>query len=275
MKKRQTVISIIVLLLTLFGVTYAWFNLRDRTTINNVEVEIVGDIDYLLLSTDGLNFESGLDYTNQLSNLNITDVSGDGYTLNKPIGAIGDTDGLLATNWEPAEANVDYIDIPIFIKAKFGDKLYLRMDTSYVSPYDTTSNISPYGSFSRNYIAGATRVAIFESVDNLLAGKLFWVPNETYQLTKSNGVYTFNANGTPEVVNQYLKNVNGNYTMTNFGDWRPLISSTLAANKPEILNFDTDVKKVVVRIWLEGTDRESSIALTGGVFKVKLSLTVE
>lgn len=275
MKKRQIVISIIVLLLVLLGVTFAWFNMRDRSNISNIEVEIEGDGGYLLLSTDGTNYEPSLDYTSLLTSLALNDVSGDGYTLNKPLGGISDADGLLASNWEAATPNVDYIDIPIFVKTNVGNTLHLSMDKSYISPIDNVSNISPYGSFSRNYIAGATRVAIFEDVDSALSGKLFWVPNETYQLTKNAGVYTFDENGTPEVSYQYLKNVDGEYTVTDFTDWAPQTTSAITTANPVLINFDTEVKKVVVRVWLEGTDRESSIALSGGVFKVKLSLTVE
>lgn len=275
MKKRQIIISIVVLILVLLGVTYAWFNMLDRGNINNIEVEIQGDSNNLKLSTDGTNYQSGLDYTGLLTNLDITDVSGDGYSLNKPLGGIDDVDGMLASNWESAIANVDYIDIPVFVKATVGSKLHLSMINSYLSPFDTTSNISPYGVFSRNYIAGATRVAIFEDVASTLTGKLFWVPNDQYQLTKSAGSYTFTETGASEASYQYLKNVSGQYTLTDFTTWTPQTTSQLSVSNPELVNFDTEIKKIVVRVWLEGTDRESSIALSGGVFKVKLSLTLE
>jgi hypothetical protein len=162
-------------------------------------------------------------------------------------------------------------------------------DESYiepVNPEDKGSNI--YGDFSRDYIAGAMRVAIVED-DEV---KMIWAPNSQYELIQyPNGTYAFkngvNGNSTPETsYSYYSENEEGELvekpvTTDDYASKKFVVDGTGAAKgysgrSASLVSLspaaegEYDQKNVKIRIWFEGTDREAHQALAGGNVNVKL-----
>ncbi len=141
-----------------------------------------------------------------------------------------------------------------------------------------------------NAIAGAARVGFWEKTDGSEILKTVWVPNATYQLDLSlddNGntvVDGFNPSGTVESGYKHISKVGNTMQECSWSDWDGYDSNTtftlsndasafateLSANEavplisfPEKTGTPTE-KRLVIRIWVEGTDRESNTACTGG-----------
>lgn len=290
-KKRIIFISVcVILLLSLITGTFAWFYVNEDVTVsygnsvfceagNNLEIsQVEGGVNGRW--TNSLDY-SGVEFT-------LTDISGDGINLYRPT--------KLDDNQQPVEMmnavssledskNYDYLEMEIAFRATSkmdvyfsGDSFILPVDTS-----DTTSNM--YGAFSRDFVAGALRVAIIDDSGEL---KMLWAPNSKYHLIQNaNGSYSFKQESTPESAYYYYtkdeedNDVRKEIPAEYYADNRFVIDSTgateedpgksplLASLNPE--GEDSyDQKTVKIRIWFEGTDREAHQALAGGNVKIKL-----
>lgn len=138
-----------------------------------------------------------------------------------------------------------------------------------------------------DYIAAAARVAFIEVVDGTEVLKSLWIPNDKTELYyDENGLPQINTAGQREDYS-YLR-LNGDqmeqYTYSTdellsgtiiFGNPQSrqsiatadgTVPPTVGMNKP-ILSFDgsqIEEKELLIRIWIEGTDREANAALNGG-----------
>ena len=283
----------VILMVALIGGTLAWFYLNEEVTINygNSIFCEAGDSLEIALVENGTpsRWSSLIDIS--AGEYTTVDISGDGYHLYRP-SEINELQQPLS--FKPAVSSLDdmsaydYIEMEVAFRSLSKMKVFLSED-SYITPVNTEDNGSNmYGAFSRDYIAGAMRVAIIEGSEL----KMLWAPNSQYELIQyPNGTYGFrsgeNGNSTPETDYSYfVQDENGEYveqavSAEEFASKKFVVDSTGARNgtsgkaAPLItLNpsgeGDFDQKTVKIRVWFEGTDREAHQALAGGNVNVKL-----
>ncbi|MBE7064921.1 MAG: hypothetical protein E7384_03795 [Ruminococcaceae bacterium] len=294
--KNKLVISIVAILvaLTAIGGTLAWFFINESSYVDygsDISCEAGQSLE---ISIDGGKSWSGF-VSNEGFKSSTVDITGDGINMYRPV-SIDETSN--PTGYQPAvaidENGVgDFIDIDLMFRTTSKMNVYLNGE-SYISPTNPTLGGNMFGNFSRDYIAGATRVAFIEVTDNVETGaeeydlKMIWAPNPKYQLSKSTGgIYTFTVNGSRETYyytvyedGEYVKKA---YTSDDFATSRFLAGNTgadisnggesavLFSTNPAAGEFD--YKKMKIRIWFEGTDREASEALAGGKVAAKLKFT--
>lgn len=295
MKKRRIIFSSIcvILLVALVGGTLAWFYLNEEVTIsygNSIFCEAGDSLEISLVEKGATSrWTSVIDYRS--GEFTTVDISGDGKNLYRPAEI---DENQQPVGFNQAESSLsdgktyDYVELEVAFRSLSKMNVYLS-DESFilpVDPTDTTSNI--YGNFSRDYIAGAMRVAVLEG-DEV---KMLWAPNSRYQLIQNaNGSYSFNSgdngNSVPESSYSYFaENEDGELVQTivsseEYASKRFVVDAT-GANKYDSGNSAVlvslnpasegsyDQKNVKIRIWFEGTDREAHQALAGGNVNVKL-----
>lgn len=276
MKQKKKIIAILYVGVTIFllaGVTFAWFYMN-----KDVELKYGSDVvceagQSLELSIDGGTTWSGKVEQNGVSS-KLVDISGNGLNLYKPqyLDETNQPVNFQNATVIDSDGYGDYIEFSVMLRSSSAMNVYLSGD-SYINPKNVSdSDRNIFGRFSKDYIAGAMRVAVIE--DNTL--KMIWAPNPNFQLTRqSNGTYTFNSNGTKETAYSYY-NGTEYYTVSNddYANKSFVYGSTgstaLMANSSPILTTlnpspgEFDVKTITLRIWFEGTDREADQALSGG-----------
>jgi hypothetical protein len=223
------------------------------------------------------------------------DITGDGINLDKPITVDENMQPqgfTAAQKINPTTGEGDFIEIEVMLRTNSKMNVYLSGD-SFVSPVaEGTATNSIYGNFSKNYIAGAVRVAVTEKNGSSETLKMLWDPNPYYNLTRHpNGTYSFSKEvktGNVEYTNYqyYTYNsttkthtvtklsiddiVNKKISLGNVGGADELT----AGDSPILTSFVPDgtqkimYKTLVIRVWFEGTDREADQALSGGVIKM-------
>ena len=293
-RKRIIFSSIcVILILALVGGTFAWFYLNENVSVaygNSIFCE-AGDSLEISLLEDGnpTRWTSLIDYS--AGEFSVVDISGNGANLYRP----GEVNELqLPVSFSPAvssldsEAAFDYVEMEVAFRSLSKMKVYLSEESFIepVNPIDDGKNI--YGDFSRDYIAGAMRVAVLEN-DEV---KLLWAPNSQYELVQNgNGTYEFkdgaDGKSTPESsYSYYVLDEEGEYVETavttdDYASKKFVVDSTNAnkgtsGNSPVLVTLDPPAegeyaqKTIKIRVWFEGTDREAHQALAGGNVNVKL-----
>ena len=174
-----------------------------------------------------------------------------------------------------------YIRLDLKIRASKGLNVYLDNE-SFVrgdmtkTDANVTVDENTEASFSRDAIAGASRVGFFDENGN---AKCVWVPNANYQLLfneDTGDVNGFAQTGTAESDYLYLNVDEANNNRVNEGEeyekWSSdlIYTGTLAVNgivnnaKPIVSFDDAGEQKVSLYIWVEGSDREANTVLSGG-----------
>lgn len=293
--KRKIIVSSIslVLMLALIGGSFAWFYRNEEVTVgygNSIFCEAGDSLEISLMENGApTRWSSLIDYS--AGEYTTVDISGDGYHLYRPI----EIDELQQpTGFKTAVSSqediyaYDYIEMDVAFRSMSQMQVYLS-DESYIDPVDPDdkdSNI--YGEFSRDYIAGAMRVAIVEG-DEV---KMIWAPNSQYELVQyANGTYALkngaNGNSTSETSYSYIgENEEGEMvekpvTADDYASKKFVVDNTGASKgysgrSAALVSLnpaaegDYDQKNVKIRIWFEGTDREAHQALAGGNVNVKL-----
>lgn len=283
----------VILMVALIGGTLAWFYLNEEVSIaygNSIFCE-AGDSLEISLIENGTpsRWSSLIDYST--GEFTTVDISGDGYHLyrpteidenQQPVGfnqAISSLDSMTA---------YDYIELEVAFRSLSKMNVFLS-DESYIAPVDPSdSGPNIYGNFSRDYIAGAMRVAVIDGTEV----KMLWAPNPQYQLIQNpNGSYDFktgaNGDSTPEASYGYFSEndegvlVEKAVPADDYASKKFVVDSTgttknYSGNSPVLVSLNPatdgayDQKTVRIRIWFEGTDREAHQALAGGNVNVKL-----
>ena len=207
MKKSRTslfrvLILSLVMLVTVFIIVIAWFSSLTEATASGLRVK----------ASPGSGLEAS--FTNDENSVwayNIADNTAKAYplvtgrglfsggnidlfvpTVNRSTGEVETvTNAESQKVWgvsRTAVAGQDFFETDVYFRST--EKLDVAItDESSVTPrslikdddnsfkYDT--NLSEFGNFSRDYIAGAARVGFYDAQDNL---KFVWAPNENYQL---------------------------------------------------------------------------------------------
>jgi len=290
--KLMLLITIVGLMFAIVTVSYSWF-------LVSKSIDISFDSDLTVDARNGLeiSLDNGTTWVNKYQTAvtfgDILDVSGTGINLYTPTGVTG-TDNDIPTGYALATANTltspnndgDYILLNIMFRSKSELSVYFS-GSSYITPTSTltNNNTSSYGSFTTNYIAGASRMAILNSTGDERI--MEWIPNTSYELTYTSGATTatFNESGTKETNYYYI---NGTTDLTEYtesvydyytGD--VILNSTLATAQTQgnsktlvtLSDYDSTTlyysASIIMKVWIEGTDRESMIPLSGGKVKMK------
>ena len=293
MNKRRIIFSSIsvILLIALVGGTLAWFYVNEEVAVdygNSIFCEAGDSLEISLVENGAASrWTSAIDY--RAGEFTTVDISGNGIDLYRPaeINEYQQPDGFInAVSSLENSIAYDYIELEVAFRSLSKMNVYLS-EESFIEPVETESDGSNiYGNFSRDYIAGAMRVAIIE--DNDL--RLLWAPNSQYELIDNgDGTYNFlsGAAATPEENYSYfMPDGFGDYIETEisakeYATNQFVVDSTgasrnTAGKSPVLVSLDPASegeyaqKTVRVRIWFEGTDREAHQALAGGNVNAKL-----
>ncbi|MBE6984546.1 MAG: hypothetical protein E7434_02815 [Ruminococcaceae bacterium] len=294
MNKKRIILSsfCVILLLALVGGTMAWFYVNEEVSVtygNSIFCEAGDSLEIALVENGVANrWSSAIDYS--AGEFTAVDISGNGEQLYRPSEI---DENQQPVNLIPAVSSMedsnhyDYIEMEVAFRSVSKMNVYLSSESfvAPVNPDDTTSNI--YGSFSRDYIASAMRVAVIDDTGSL---KMLWAPNSDYQLIQNgDGTYAFKTGSaaTPESAYYfYGEDEDGNIvrkeiSADTYASKKFVIDSTGAergytGNSPVLVSLNPEgsethaQKTVKIRIWFEGTDREAHQALAGGNVNVKL-----
>lgn len=287
MKRKPIIISSIcvILLLALVGGTFAWFYVNEEVTVsygNSVFCE-AGDSLEIALVENGRpgRWSNSIDYSD-VNDFTIVDISGDGYNLYRPE-SVDDNQQPVWPKTLVESDSKDFVEMEVAFRSISKLNVYLSAE-SFIDPVDVTKTGNIYGEFSKDYIAGAMRVAVIEG-DEV---KMIWAPNPQYELIQySDGRYSLEPNSQKkEPYRYYAVNTEGKLEEKDVpADWfasKKFVVDGTGANKdwtggsPVLLSLDPatydpqEGKSVKIRIWFEGTDREAHQALAGGNVKVQL-----
>ena len=289
--KLSIILYIVILSVALVG-TLAWFTYEKSATVTTEDNSRIVVGEYLEICIDDHDNNSGNDeWVTDIGVANVAkfpdvSVTPDGkvwYPVSLDEGdtlLVGDkSQGVYRNVTDTPEGY--YIRLDLKIRASRGLNVYLHND-SYVRGVDmdkTDANVNvdenTEVSFSRDAIAGASRVGFFD--EN--GAKCVWVPNTNYELLfdgSTGDVNGFKTNGSAESDYLYL-NVNENNSNrveegAEYIRWGSdiIYSGTLAIDgnvnnaKPIVSFEDAGEKKISLYIWVEGSDREANTVLSGG-----------
>jgi len=283
MAKKSILKNILIicgLFVVLIAATFSWFVMTDSGNIESLNVGVI-DAAYIKVSKDeGLTWENNLDL--DLGTIvYLRETTGDGITFFEPI-----YDGVDSIKGYSQSANENvYFESFITFKTDRDQSVYLT-DESFVIPADSNSDVknkSEFGNYSKDYIAGAIRVGFFEVTENDEYELAYvWIPNTKICFdAKNNRVI---ENGTVEEYYSYYANGDepGFVQIKTNGEedgisGKFLWGSLEQDGAPPVLTFDKDTeaaedgtvtKKLAVRVWVEGSDRECVRALYQGKFKM-------
>lgn len=302
------VLYIVILCLLATG-TLAWFIFDKTATIENKgDLQIVAGSRLDISLDDGASWGSNYDVT--IDRAAYPDITGNGSSFLCPMFLDADDqviadDPNTFRVINPSNEHLYCISVRIKFRTSANTDIYLSNE-SYVKPKDlnpSDTNRSIYGNISRDGIAGAVRVGFaeelvdehgvtFESVKNI------WIPNDNYNLYYNSDGAQLGFDGPREESYgyQYLKDGKiESYTFTGedyssrkvtVGGPEVLASPTegvgataMVNQAQSLLSFSNALdengksvqeKTLVVRIWVEGTDREAEKALVGGEMLYKL-----
>jgi len=296
-------LSLLGVVLSSVSITSAWFIVNSKVTVQpSQNVQIVTKGNDLLVANYGTNTWGAILDRSASDVLSTTDISGNGEHLyfpkklnrsdNKPI-----MDSFMEVTSTGQFDSTYYVDYKISFKTSFKMDVYLE-EQSTISPMEkidgniaTMARKSSNGSFSADGIAGAVRVAFLElNSDNTTTLKNVWVPNDKYQLYYDDASNArFILNGERESSYKYVEYdealgyqiktytaddiAAGKITIGGEGQLAKLDDATgevTINNAAPLLSFRDSttetIKSMVIRIWIEGTDREADKALAGGRF---------
>jgi len=274
------VIKLAVSFLVLIGITTAWFISNKRSDVSPINVN-VAKATTVSVSTGNGEWSQKLEYKEDNGAvISITEYSGNGKTLYAPVIAAKQVVGFALC--DPDAANNGFVDFQLQLKADGPVDIYLSQGSA-VTPEDLTTNLNA-DKISKNYIAGATRVALW--CDD--AQPQIWVPNTTYQFNSTtnqittdgtaDSVYEYATDETVENMVQISTNGTANGVAENgmfvWGDLAEISTEQLAPLMTlEPAEGTEEVKTLNVRVWVEGTDREAVKNFIGGKFKITLCFT--
>lgn len=200
-KKNKIKLFAIYLILPLFmlvTVSFAWFFINQQVELDyepNIQCEAGHSLEISI--DDEQTWAGAAKLTGDIPKM--LDITGDGQNLYKPITI---DENLVPQGFEKAEAidpisgEVNFIEIQVKLRTNSKMNVYLSAD-SFVQPVNLgTATNSIFGSFSRNYIAGAVRVYVGEIVNGKEEPRMLWDPNPYYKLVRNqNGTYNFYGKG--------------------------------------------------------------------------------
>ena len=276
----KNIIIICGLFVVLIAATCSWFITNDSGDIGELETAVV-DAAYIKVSKDeGLTWENNLDL--DLGTIvSLRETTGDGVTFYEPL--YSGTDSISGYA-QSANENV-YFESIITFKTDKTQSVYIT-DESFIIPADTASelkNKSEFGDYSKDYIAGAIRVGFFELLEDGTYKPLFiWVPNPEIEYNAKNNTVT-GSGSVEDYYSYYSDGEEPGFVKIMTDGKSDGVSGAFVWGSLEqdgvkpVLKFDSGTeagpdgsmtKKLVARVWVEGTDRECVRALYEGKFKM-------
>lgn len=295
----KNVILLVSVLVVIIIATFAWFFTRPMTSVDKMTVH-VGKATYLQISgdngnnwSDDLNVEFGV-------NRNFKEISGDGSTFYAPVYEnIADKSGGFSTqivSFEQVDQGEKYYEEVFEFRSDTAQNIYLAPE-SYVASVDEQGN---------SYIDGAIRVAFFELDDQgaeIL--KCIWAPNSMVEYSAATNSFTRDGNVEsyyyyqktiypvdPDLLGTGVNNTNiatistantdafgCGYNATHKFMWTN--GENMPSNAPALLtmeNADEDNlyhKKMKIKVWIEGYDRECVSLLSGQRFNMMLQFAAQ
>ncbi len=280
--KLSIILYIVILSVALVG-TLAWFVFKQSATITTEENSKIVAGEYLEIclddGTDNWVTDMKLNNVVQTPDVSVTPEGKIWYPVSLDIDEELFVDDKGAGVYrDVTDSEGYYIKVDLKVRASKNVNVYLHSSStvSCVDP-DKTDALN---SFSKDAIAGATRVGFFDESGL----KRVWVPNEGFELVSEDGKVTgLKFDGTPEAEYKYLKVVDETVKSGDeYGVWpedKLLVGTNALASdeninesKP-ILSFDdAGEQKLSVYIWVEGSDREANTVLSGGSIKFNIKL---
>ena len=238
------------------------------------------------------------------------DISGDGINFYYPMTlSVNDMPTYdIPANFRDINASERPDDYFILVKLKFRTStpmdVYLSNESDITGKnLDRLDDLS--GNASSGIIAGAIRVGFSEETHDPETEttteelKSIWIPNDRYQLVtdEKNNVLTYDLEGEREQFYSYLSPNNGtmneetetvdlkNWTEDDFASGKILVGKDMLASNTDgvvysnggkpILSFECanghiEERVLIIRIWVEGTDREAHTNLNGGQLSYNL-----
>ena len=313
-KKKKIIFGIgsALLILALAGAgVYAWYVSMSSNFINpqtlNVTTSQFLEVRQAVPAGETEN-EYGSVLELSFDDLVLVDITGDGTTLVRPklLQSADDNTGVTYAEpdissesvWVDPISNKDYMDVTLEFRSNKRLDVFLGAGSA-VTPHcgvdnaigPNAENISTYGSFSRDLMAGAARVA-FVTTGNTPQTMMVWEPNRNYELYYQEG-WQFDLNGTAETPHRYYYVGANNAKVQSSLETAAInvvYDEDIALNNAVIsypsgsalsarivslaLNNSTGFYEgsVTLRVWIEGCDREARRALASGQIDVALFL---
>lgn len=298
----KNIVLIVSVLVMIIIATFAWFYLGTSGEVLDLSVD-VNEAAFVQISGDNgehwsseLNMEVGI-------NKNLKELSGDGLRFFTPVYDVveqpsgGYQPEIIA--FEEAQDKARYIEQTFMFRSDSAYDLYLSPESCITSVIGEDSNI-----------VGAIRVAFLEldENDNEIL-KCIWAPNSTVEFSpetnafvgngEAEDYYYYQISETPVDIGSLTDDViDANVVRIPAADpdapeeghdcgynedYRFMWScgETLPENAPILLSLRTAegeamaTKRMVVRVWLEGHDRECVSQLTGEKFTMKFQFKAE
>ncbi|MGN0453426.1 MAG: hypothetical protein ACI4GZ_06495 [Ruminococcus sp.] len=190
----KNLIVLLVFCVVCFFAIWSWFTSNQKADASGISIKAQNSGG--LLSS----FEEDGEYLSELTDNTLKAyplVSSDGTSFFIP--ALNRTTGepLLSGSGNyikkrDAVSGSDYYEKDIYFKSDKPMKVYLTDESAIlpkllVNTDGTVANRSDFGDFSRNYIAGAARLAVFDLSGTGEVQKFVWAPNPSYQLSVASG----------------------------------------------------------------------------------------
>ena len=296
----KNVILIVSTIVMILLATYAWFVTSPWAELNGFDVNVKGS-SFIQISNDGENWADDLEVEIGLND-HIKEVSGNGVKLYAPVYDYVET----------ADGGMSPI-IAKFVDATGSQKYYeqivsFRSDGNHDLYLAPGSYVSAVSGDEESYINGAVRVAFFElDANGKETLKYIWAPNATVEYSPQTGSFTkdgtveanyyYQTSSTPVDVSTLPEGVqNPNVAIIPTADsnnpgeiltcgyngaYKFMWSSAdeLPADAPSLMTLslsegETMVsKRLKIKVWLEGHDRECVSQLAGQSFTMKFEFS--
>lgn len=298
-KNAVLIISLVVVILI---ATFAWFVVGPYARINGLSLD-VGEASYIQISGDeGGSWSEDLSFNVGINN-KFKELSGNGVTLFAPV-----YDIVEAGTGELHPAIVAFEEQKD--DAKYFEQIFtFRADADYNVYLAPESYVKAASEGQNSYIDGAIRVAFFELDENDNETlKCIWAPNstvaysaDTHSFTRDGAVeayYYYQKSATPVDMDSLTEEANPHVVKIPTADpENPDISPVcgydetyqfmwscdedLPDNAPALLSLNRAEgetlanKRLKVKVWLEGYDRECVSLLSGQKFTMKFQFNAD
>ncbi len=259
-------IIIFAVLLAVCGLSvWSWFTFNHEAVADGIYVKTKAD--GVKVSWDGFNYYDNLtamsssqvvkDTTGLAKNLGnpltLDLITGNGLNFFEPVINRRTGQQLLNSDgsWKgeqitSANSAGHYVDIDLFFRGESEKDIYLAGD-SKISPKNPNGNLSEYGSFSKDYISAASRVAFLDANKNNCS--FIWAPNADIELREHDAGYQMYTNkiteevtvssGTIDIDGGVVNN-NKTYYFWTFWDDSVVTASPQDLSKFEARRFEYD-----------------------------------
>lgn len=300
----KNLILIVVLAVTVFAVSWAWFINSEKGKISGMQVSLYAGQN-LEISLDQNEYKHSLDLKKDstiLDDLDLLDLTGDGKTFHRPYLEQSGNQAEVKPDkeWTAGVVNKEYISFDLYFRSDSPVDVYLGKE-SVVLPSVGMENLiwkqgetqvyaknpSSYGPFSRDCIIGATRLSVLSEAGDAGDVRFIWLPHPQIYLDARGADWKVLDNVIDQSLNTYHHQYyNENKVFVpNLDNTNPNMVTALLADKNNKPEYDTTkiaalsgtpdadgyyYSSVKINIWIEGCDAEARRALLDGIFEVDL-----